>query len=51
MRVKITASRPASASIRDLLSRVVRGRGPTVEVQRRELPYWQERGWSRNGNN
>jgi hypothetical protein len=33
-----------------LLSRVVRGRGPAIPVQRQQLPYWQERGWSREGN-
>lgn len=50
MRVRELGSRPAPASIRDLLSRVVRGHGPTVQVERRVLPYWQERGWTRNGN-
>jgi hypothetical protein len=29
---------------------VVRGHGPTVAVQRRQIPYWQERGWLREGN-
>jgi len=50
MRVKVIASRPASATIRDLVSRVVRGRGPAIPVQRREIPYWEERGWNRRGN-
>ena len=40
-------TRPAPASIRDLFSRVVRGRGPTIPVQRRQIPYWQEHGWTR----
>jgi hypothetical protein len=50
VRVKETGNRPASASVRDLLSRVVRGRSPSAVVQRRQIPYWQERGWTRSGN-
>jgi hypothetical protein len=50
VRVKVLGNRPAPASIRELFSRVVRGRGPSVLVQRRQVPYWQERGWIRNGN-
>ena len=50
MRVKITNSRPAPRTVRDFLSRAVRGLGGVVPVQRRELPYWQERGWNLNGN-
>jgi hypothetical protein len=49
MRVKYLGTRSAPASIRDLLSRVVRGHGPTENVQRRQIPYWQERGWKRDG--
>jgi hypothetical protein len=26
------------------------GHGPAVRVKRRQLPYWQERGWIRSGN-
>ena len=47
MRVREMGTRPAPASIRDLFSRVVRGRGPTIPVQRRQIPYWQEHGWTR----
>ena len=50
MRVKIVTSRPVPASLRDLVSRVVRGRGPAIPVQRQQIPYWQERGWNRKGN-
>jgi hypothetical protein len=50
VRIKDLGNRPAPASIRELLSRVVRGRGPSFKVQRRQVPYWQERGWTRNGN-
>ena len=50
MRIRDLGNRPAPASIRELFSRVVRGRGPAIKVQRRQVPYWQERGWTRNGN-
>lgn len=50
MRIKDLGSRPAPAKVRDFLSRLVRGRGPAISVQRREVPYWQERGWIRQGN-
>jgi hypothetical protein len=50
MRVKIVTSRPVSATVRDFLSRAARGFGAAVPVRRREMPYWQERGWSRTGN-
>ena len=49
MRVRNIGTRPAPASIRDLFSRVVRGRGPSIPVQRRQIPYWQEHGWTRQG--
>jgi len=46
VRVKILGIRhiPERGSLWTLL----RGRAP-VSVQRREIPYWQERGWSRRG--
>ena len=50
MRVKELGTRPAPNSIRDILSRVVRGHAPTIHVLRREIPYWQERGWTRDRN-
>src|SRR5438876_11116542 len=50
MRVKITASRTASASLLEILSRAARGHAPAVTVRRRQIPYWQERGWTREGN-
>jgi hypothetical protein len=51
MRVKVLGSRPAPYSIRHIISRVVRGHGPAISVKRREIPYWRERGWTRDGNN
>ena len=47
MRVREMGTRPAPASIRDLFSRVVRGRGPSIPVERRQIPYWREHGWTR----
>jgi hypothetical protein len=49
MRVKELGARPAPYSIREIL-RVVRGHAPIISVLRREIPYWQERGWTRSGN-
>ena len=50
MRLKDLGNRPAPASIRNLIARALRGHAPTVQVERRELPYWQERGWTKKGN-
>ena len=50
MRVKDLGTRPARNAIRELVSRVVRGHAPSTIVQRREIPYWRERGWTRDGN-
>ena len=50
MRIKDLGTRPAPASLRNLISRVVRGHGPLTQVQRRQIPYWQERGWILDGN-
>lgn len=49
MRVKDLGTRPAPASIREAFSQLVWGHGPTITVRRREIPYWQERGWTRHG--
>jgi hypothetical protein len=51
MRVKELGTRPAPNSIREVISRVVRGHGHAIPVKRREIPYWQERGWTRDGHN
>lgn len=50
MKVRIVDSRPAPESIRDLVTRLVRGHAPSIRVERQRIPYWQERGWVRNGN-
>ncbi|MGA2147000.1 MAG: hypothetical protein ABSH49_18785 [Bryobacteraceae bacterium] len=49
MHVRDLGTRPAPASIRELFARMVRGHGPAITVQRRQVPYWQERGWTRQG--
>ena len=50
MNVRDIGTRPASATIREIISRVVRRsvQSPTL-VQRQQISYWQERGWTRNG--
>jgi hypothetical protein len=50
VRVKDLGTRSAPASIREMLSRLVRGHGPATVIQRRQIPYWQERGWTQTGN-
>lgn len=50
MRLKDLGSRPAPAKLLRLLERWKQGHGPAVSVQRRQVSYWQERGWTREGN-
>ena len=50
MRVKDLGTRRAPAAIRELISQLARGHAPSVPVQRRQIPYWQEHGWTRQGN-
>ena len=50
MRVRELGSRPAPFSIREIFSRVVRGQAPVIAILRREIPYWREHGWTRDGN-
>ena len=50
MRIKDLGTRTAPASIRNLFSRVMRGQTPAIPVQRRQIPYWQEHGWTLEGN-
>jgi hypothetical protein len=49
MRVKYLGTRPAPGSLRQLLSRALRGHAPAVVVERRQIPYWQEHGWKFSG--
>ena len=50
MRIRDIGTRSAPNAIRELFSLAARGRGPSLPVQRRQIPYWQERGWTRKGN-
>jgi len=50
MRVKELGSRQAPSTIREFLSRMVRPQGPVVKVERQEVPYYQQQGWSFSGN-
>jgi len=50
MRVRQLGTRPAPNAIREMFSGVVRGHAPIISVRRREIPYWQEHGWVRDGN-
>ena len=49
MRIKDLGIRPAPPPLRSLWQ-TVRGRAPAIAVQRREIPYWQERGWTFHDN-
>ncbi|MDX2181571.1 MAG: hypothetical protein SFV18_18395 [Bryobacteraceae bacterium] len=49
MRVTLLGNRLLPNSIRDLLSRMGRPHSDPEKVKRREIPYWQERGWRRQG--
>ena len=51
MRVRELGTRPAPVSIREILSRMVRGHDPAISVERREISYWRERGWTYDGQN
>jgi hypothetical protein len=51
MRIKDLGTRPVPVSLRQLFARVVRGHAPAIPVERRQVPYWQERGWKLTGNN
>ena len=50
MRLKDLGTRHAPNSISDLMSRAVRGHAPAIAVQRRQISYWEEHGWTRQGN-
>ena len=49
MHVKLLGNRPANLTIRELVSRVVSRPAP-LQVERRQIPYWQENGWVRTDN-
>jgi hypothetical protein len=49
VRIKDLGTRSAPASIREMFSRLARGQRPITVIRRREIPYWQERGWTHEG--
>ena len=52
MRVRDLGTRPVSASVREFISRLGREPQqprPAIRVERRQIPYWQERGWAQQG--
>jgi hypothetical protein len=50
VRIKDLGTRSAPADLLQLFRRWRRGHAPAVPVARRQVPYWQERGWT-YGNN
>ena len=50
MRVKDLGTRHASASLLQMFQGAMRGHAPTVSIERRQIPYWQERKWNLDGN-
>lgn len=49
MKVNELGNRTVSGAIREAISRMARPHSDTATVARRKLPYWQERGWQREG--
>jgi len=50
MKTRVIGQRPASGELRRMqFARVLRGPGPLVPIKRRELPYWQQQGWWKDG--
>jgi len=47
--IRDLGTRAAPASVRELASRMMRGQRPSTVVWRRQIPYWQEQGWTRRG--
>ncbi len=50
MRVRDLGTRRAPATITKLIELWKRGHSPAIPVARRQIPYWQERGWTQNNN-
>ena len=50
MRIKELGTRQASNTIREFLSRMVRPSNGVVKIERQEIPYWQQQGWTQRGN-
>ncbi len=50
MKVRILSTKEAPSFLRRVMGQVLRGPARTISITRREIPYWQERGWRQAGN-
>lgn len=50
MKVRILSTKRAPSLLRSLIGQVFNRPARPTTINRREIPYWQERGWKRNGN-
>jgi hypothetical protein len=50
MNIRVLGNRPAMASVRDLVARLRREAAPVIRVERQQIPYWRQQGWTRSGN-
>ena len=50
MGIKILGTRPAPPALRGRGASLIRPTRTPERVSRREIPYWRERGWTRQGN-
>lgn len=49
MKIRDLGNRPASQAIREFLSRMANGHSKPIQIQRQAVPYWQQQGWTHNG--
>ena len=49
MKIRDLGNRPASRAIREFFSRVAPRRSTPIKIDRQAVPYWQQQGWTRNG--
>jgi hypothetical protein len=50
MKVKVLSTKPAPSFLRRIIGQVFSRPAHAVNVKRREIPYWRERGWKQEGN-
>ncbi|MFY9607382.1 MAG: hypothetical protein WAU45_02045 [Blastocatellia bacterium] len=51
MKVRILSTKEAPSLFRRVMGQVLRGPAPKISIARSQVPYWQERGWRREGRN
>jgi hypothetical protein len=49
MKIRDLGNRPASQAIREFFSRVAPRRSTPIKIERQAVPYWQQQGWTHNG--